>query len=231
MVTANSAGSVAMMGGAFDPVHVGHLRTALELQTAFGLAEVRLVPSANPPHRAPHVGAADLRLRMLEAAVADLDNVTIDAQELQREGPSYTVLTLQSLRSQLGSRSLSMIVGMDAFLGLPRWHRWSELMTLAHIIVAHRPGWQPPQAGELADFVMRHRAPSPAALHEQPAGLLFMHAVTQLDISSSAIRAQLARGVSPRYLLPDAAMPLAQQAACYVRPQPAPIQEKPINAE
>jgi len=219
------------MGGAFDPVHCGHLRTALELQTTFGFAELRLVPSANPPHRAPHVAAAELRQRMLEAAAADLENVTIDARELQRVGPSYTILTLQELRSQMGSRSLSMIVGMDAFLGLPHWHRWPELIELAHIIVAHRPGWQPPRVGVLGDFVMAHRAQSPAALREQPAGLLFVHEVTQLDIASSAIRDLLARGSSARYLMPDAALEIARQAACYARSQPDSIEENPVNAE
>jgi len=168
---------------------------------------------------------------MLEAAVAGLSNVTVDARELRRDGPSYTVLTLAELRAELGNRSLSMILGMDAFLGLHRWHRWPELIELAHIIVAHRPGWQPPCAGALGDFITAHQAQAHAALHEQPAGLLFMHAVTQLDISSSAIRAQLACGVSPRYLMPEAALQIAQQANCYVSPQSDPIQENPINAE
>ena len=114
------------MGGAFDPVHFGHLRSAVELQERLQLGELRFVPSANPQHRPPHVASAELRMRMLQAAVVDMAGCTIDDRELNRQGPSWSVVTLEELRAEIGSRSLCMILGMDAFRGLPDWHRWER---------------------------------------------------------------------------------------------------------
>jgi len=206
---------LAIMGGAFDPVHAGHLRTALEIREACGLGEVHLVPSANPPHRPPHVAPAEVRIRMLEAAAGDLPWCSIDAREVRRDGPSYTVLTLRELRESAQRRSLCMILGMDAFLSLGSWHEWDEIPSLAHIIVAHRPGWQPPQSGELGDFIGRHQTTDVRDLHREPAGRVFIHEVTQLEVSSSAIRHMLAAGQSPRYLMPDAALTIARETDCY----------------
>jgi len=230
MTSGSGPGPLAVLGGAFDPVHHGHLRAAVELQAACELTELRLVPSANPPHRAAHVAAGELRVQMLEAAIEGLQRVTIDRRELQRAGPSYTVLTLRELRAEIGTRSLCMIVGMDAFLGLPQWRDWLELIELAHIIVAHRPGWQPPRVGVLGELVAARQAASATALHADPAGRVLMKEITQLQISSSTIRDQLWRGASPRYLMPDAALQLALQAGCYSAAS-ANTQEMPVHAE
>ena len=215
------------MGGAFDPVHYGHVRSAAELQAVCGFAEVRFIPSANPPHRAPHIAPADLRVRMLEAALTDFAGATIDHRELRRDGPSWTVLTLEELRREAGTRSLCMMVGMDAFLSLGSWHRWEELPGLAHIIVAHRPGWQPPQSGELGDFVQSHLTTDVADLHDYPAGRLYIHEVTQLDISSSDIRRKIAAGEPAEDSLPPAVLRIAVESGCYASP---PTQENDTYA-
>ncbi len=214
-VTAASDTPLAIMGGAFDPVHFGHLRTAVELREACGLAEVRFVPSANPPHRTPHFAPPEVRVRMLEAALDGLPWCSVDARELDRPGPSWSVLTLAELRSEVGGRSLCMILGMDAFLSLRSWHRWEELPGLAHLIVAHRPGWQPPLSGELGDFVRAHLTTDVRDLHATPAGRLYIHEVTQLEISSSLIRARMAAGEAADFLLPAAVLRIARAAGCY----------------
>jgi nicotinate-nucleotide adenylyltransferase len=204
------------MGGAFDPVHYGHLRTALELQQACSIAELRFIPSANPPHRAGHVAPGALRVQMLTAALQDCANTRVDTRELERGGPSYTVLTLRELRAELGETcSLSLMLGMDAFLGLPQWEKWHELVELAHIIVAHRPGWQPPQDGPLGELLRERRCDAVQDIHAAAAGGIWVQEVTQLEISSSIIRAQLGRGFDARFLMPGAALQLAQQAGCY----------------
>lgn len=210
-----AAPPLAIMGGAFDPVHYGHLRTAAELRAHCGLGEVRFVPSANPPHRPPHIAPAKLRIAMLEASLSGLDWCSIDARELHRNGPSWTVLTLEELRAEAKQRSLCMIVGMDAFLSLGSWHRWEELPRLAHLLVAHRPGWQPPQSGELGDFVRKHLTTDVADLHATASGKLFIHEVTQLEISSSAIRALIAAGRPAEFLMPDPALQIARSSGCY----------------
>lgn len=206
---------LAMMGGAFDPVHAGHLRTAVEIHAACGLGELRLVPSANPPHRPPHRASAETRMAMLRAATAQLPWCSIDDRELRRSGPSYSVLTLRELRDISAQRSLCMILGMDAFLSLGSWYRWDEIPALAHIIVAHRPGWQPPQTGQLGEFVRRRLSTDAEDLRREPAGRVYIHEVTQLEISSSAIRDQFAAGANPRFLMPDAALDIALETGCY----------------
>lgn len=208
-------GPLAIMGGAFDPVHYGHLRTAAELRDICGFSEVRFVPSANPPHRPPHFAPAEVRIAMLRAALSGFSWCSIDARELSRSGPSWSVITLEELRHEAGARSLCMIVGMDAFLSLRSWHRWEELAGLAHIVVAHRPGWQPPQSGELGDFVRSHLTTAVSDLRAAPAGRLYIHAVTQLEISSSAIRKRIAAGQAADFLLPPEALQIAKDSGCY----------------
>lgn len=197
--------AVGILGGTFDPVHFGHLRAALEMQEALGLAEVRLLPCGQPPHRVlPRACAAD-RLAMLELALAGQSALRVDRRELERSGPSYMVDTLTSLRAELGASPLCLLLGSDAFLGLPQWHRWQELLPLAHLVVLQRPGWRLDSVPTpLAEMLAAHRLTAAAELRLRPAGGILLQPVTPLDISATAIRALIAAGRSPRYLLPDA---------------------------
>lgn len=170
MTAGNCGPPTGIFGGSFDPVHLGHLRTAFELCTALGLGEVRLVPSARPPHRSPAVAPAALRLQMLTSAVAGVPGLVVDDREHHRGGPSWTVDTLQSFRDEAPDRALCLIVGMDAFLGLPGWHRWSHIFELAHVVVACRPGWQRPTQGVIARVLDARGVDAVGALHQVPAG-------------------------------------------------------------
>jgi len=187
---------VGLVGGTFDPVHYGHLRLADDLQRALGVADMRLVPAGDPPHRrAPHANAVH-RVAMLELARAEFPRLAIDTREIDRKGKSYTVLTLESLRAEDAARPLLWIVGADAFLGLPAWHRWRELFGLAHLVVVGRPGV------ELEDALPSALAPDwrarvtrdREALRAAPAGAIYRQDVTPQPISATAIRAALARG-------------------------------------
>jgi nicotinate-nucleotide adenylyltransferase len=206
---------LGIMGGAFDPVHYGHLRSAVELQERLQLGELRFVPSANPPHRSAHVASAELRVRMLEAALADMRDCVVDSRELNRAGPSWSVVTLEEFRAEIGDRSLCMILGMDAFLGLPEWHRWEEIFGLAHIVVAFRPGSKPPETGALGELLDQRGTCNVDDLQTQAAGKVMLQEVTQLEISSTAIRELLAGGHSAQHLVPDAVLDIFQDSACY----------------
>ena len=195
---------IGIFGGTFDPIHYGHLRPALELAEALPLSEVRFIPARVPPHRPQPVASPEQRLAMVRAAVAEREDFRVDLRELEREGPSYMVDTLAGLRGELPDERLCLLLGMDAFLGLPGWHRWQELLDLAHVVVAHRPGWAPPAEGTLADLVAERRTTTPRNLALQSAGLILLQPVTQLEISSTAIRALIGAGRSPRFLMPDA---------------------------
>ena len=145
----------------------------------------------------------------------------VDEREVRRQGPSYTVLTLTELRAEFPRRPLCLCVGMDAFLGLPQWHRWQELIGLAHIVVAHRPGSLAPQGGTLGEMLTEHATTHVMDLHAAPAGRIYMHTVTQLEISSTDLRASLAAGQDPRYLVPDAVCARVRETGCYLSsPQP-----------
>lgn len=206
---------IGIFGGTFDPIHFGHLRPALELLQALQLQEVRFVPCRQPPHRDVPAASADQRLRMVEAAVRDVDGFRVDTRELHRSGPSYMFDTLRSLRDEAPQTDLCLLLGMDALLGLQHWHRWREILELAHVVGAHRPGWSPPQDGELAQLLRSHGADDVAALRRRRAGSILLHPVTQLEISATAIRTLLAAGRSARFLVPDAVSELIERESIY----------------
>lgn len=194
---------IGILGGTFDPIHFGHLRPALELLQELGLDHVRLLPAHVPPHRdVPHATPAQRR-RMVELAVRDQPGLCLDDRELQRDGPSYMVDTLQSLRGEMGARPLCLMLGMDAFTSLPGWHRWEELIELAHLVVMRRPGWEASDEGPLGALIRSRQVGQAAELARSAAGGLLFCTVTQLEISATYIRRQLSQGMNPRYLLPD----------------------------
>lgn len=199
-----AAAPVGIFGGTFDPIHFGHLRPALEVREGLGLAEVRFVPCHVPPHRGQPQAHADHRLELLQAAIADVPYLRVDQRELERSGPSYTVDTLIDLRQELPDSPLCLMIGMDSLLNLPKWHRWQELIELAHIVVMARPGYAPTYSAELAAWVERHRTDSALELKTVLAGAVYFYPVTQMAISATAIRDLIANGRAPRFLTPDA---------------------------
>jgi nicotinate-nucleotide adenylyltransferase len=206
---------IGVFGGTFDPIHYGHLRSAYELLQDLGLSEVRFVPSAAPPHRGGTFAPAGLRYRMVEEAVADQDGFTVDDCEFQRDGPSYTVDTLTTIREERNDASICLIVGMDAYLGLTTWHRWDEILDLAHIIVAHRPGWQLPETGDLGELLAMHGTDDIADLHRETCGRIYHHAVTQLEIASTEIRELVAAVKDPRFMMRDGVRDIIVASGCY----------------
>jgi len=215
MSEAATAGAMGVFGGAFDPVHFGHLRTALELLEFARLEELRFVPTGDPPHRAPPQADGAARLALLQAAVEGEPRFKVDDRELRRQGPSWTVDTLAELRSEFPGRPICLVIGMDAFLGLAQWHRWEQIVELAHLLVAHRPGWQPPAEGALGALLRERGVVDGTALCGAPGGSIAVCAVTQLEISSSAIRELVRAGREPRYLVPDPVCRLLAASGCY----------------
>lgn len=200
---------LGIFGGTFDPVHFGHLRLAEEAADALGLQSVRWIPAGRPALRdTPRVGPRQ-RLEMVRAAIAGNPRFELDPAEVEAPGPSYTVPTLERLRrpDACGAdRPLVLLVGNDAFAGMAGWHRWERLFELAHVAVAHRPGYSvDPErlAPALAAAFRRRFCADPARLAAAPAGCIATFAMTPLDISATRIRSLLSKGQSPRYLMPD----------------------------
>jgi len=191
---------VALLGGTFDPVHYGHLRLADDVRRSLGLDEVRLVPAGDPPHRGGPAASATHRLAMLELAVREFPGLVVDDREIERAGKSYSVLTLEALRREYGDRPLLLIVGADAFLGFPTWHKWREIFDLAHVVVVARPGVKladdlPPALAK--EWRARHTIDA-QVLFSTPAGAIFEQAIAPHPIDATTIRSKLARGAAAR---------------------------------
>jgi len=202
--------AIALLGGTFDPVHLGHLGLADDTRRAFPNADVRLLPAADPPHRPPPGASAQHRLAMLRLAIDGRQDLSIDEREMRRTGKSYTALTLDELRAESPSRPLILVLGADAFRGLPTWHRWTEILGLANLAVAARPG-DPFEAAlphGLVPVWHARRTSKASDLISGPAGRIYRLPTVAHDISASAIRAALARGgddaASVRALVPPA---------------------------
>ncbi len=195
---------IGIFGGTFDPIHIGHLRMALELKEQLDLDEMRLLPCHQPPHRdVPQVSSAQ-RAEMLRIALQDCPELQLDERELQRDKPSYTYDTLLELRAELGSdASLVLCMGEDAFAGLPNWYCWQELIRLAHIVVIARPGWNIPESGGARDLLDEYQG-EPKCLTEAAAGSIVLQSPRLLPISATEIRQQIQVGKSAQFLVPDA---------------------------
>ncbi|AVI63727.1 nicotinate-nucleotide adenylyltransferase [Halomonas sp. GFAJ-1] len=197
---------VGMLGGTFDPVHLGHLRSAVEVREALGLDRLHMIPAPKPPLRdAPQV-SPDQRFELLKMGIADTPGIIADGRELRREGPSYSVDTLAELRSEYGSEvPLTMIIGFDAFLRLTKWHKVDEIFTLAHLVVIARPGYQTPWPPALKELVGNREVDSIPALMQRPCGsMLSLTLPSMMAISATYVRERLKAGESVRYLLPEA---------------------------
>ena len=200
---------IGIFGGTFDPIHFGHLRTSLEVQQALGMEELRLIPLRDPPHRNQPGASPQQRLEMIRAAIKDEPAFRLDTRELEREGKSYSVRTLRSLREELGDTPICLIIGSDAFRGFPTWHKPEEILQLAHIVVMQRPGDTRPELypERIADTIEE--------LRNSPAGRIWPQRVTQLEISATRIRELIGKGQSPRFLLPDPVLEIVQRDGIY----------------
>ncbi len=217
-------GPLGLFGGTFDPLHVAHLRLALEAREALALGEVCFIPAGNPALRdAPACPAAD-RLAMVERAVAGHAGFSVDAAEVlaaRDPAPSYTVDTLERQRLCHGPlRPLVLLIGADAFARFESWQRWRDLFGLAHVAVATRPGHElHVGAGSSAlDAEFRAREGTAADLAAAPAGRIVPFAITALEISATAIRRRLAAGLDVRYLVPGAVLDYIDSQQIYRTP-------------
>ncbi len=207
---------IGLLGGTFDPVHFGHLRSAVEVREQLQLDELRLIPNARPPHREVPGANADQRLAMVQLAVGESSGLRVDDCELRRTKPSYTVDTLEKLRAELGSEVvLFMVLGWDAFCGLPSWHRWEELLSLAHIVVLQRPDYDLDVPEVLKDLLAARSVDNPERLAQASCGYIICLSQTPLAISATHIRGLVGSGASPRFLLPDAVLDYIETEGLY----------------
>ncbi|NNK33317.1 MAG: nicotinate-nucleotide adenylyltransferase [Xanthomonadales bacterium] len=194
--------AIAILGGTFDPVHNGHLRAALEVREQFGLDEIRLLPAGTPPHRPAPEASAGHRLAMLQQVAAVYPGFRVDDREIRRAGYSYMVDTLEEIRAEAGAAPVLLAIGQDAANALDRWHEWERLFDLAHLVVMCRPDSRAEYGDGLSEQMERRRCPDSADLLSSPAGRVCSMAITQLDVSATAIREAIRAGRSLAFLVP-----------------------------
>lgn len=205
--------SLVVYGGTFDPLHLAHLRLAWEALEELGARQLSFLPSAAPPHRELPGATAKQRADWIARAIEDVPGFGLDRRELARSGPSWSVLTLRELRTELGPAvPLVWLIGEDALSGLAQWHCADELWQHAHFAVLRRP--------DLADRAVlqaryaERRVPASELMHSASGRIAWL-ANTELAYSASAIRQRLRRGQSLRYLVDDRIRADIESSAAY----------------
>jgi len=205
---------LGIFGGTFDPVHIGHVRCAIEVKEVLELDRVVLVPSKVPPHRSkPHASSAD-RYAMLQLAAKGIDGFTASDFELKQPSKSYTIYTLQHFRDS--ADELFFIVGSDAFGEIRTWHRWNELFGIANFAVMLRAGNEQRDIGSLIPKDVRGEFTKEDSAYRHRSGNGIMPVeVTKLDISSTQIRRLIADGRSIHFLVPEPVREYIEEKGLY----------------
>lgn len=185
---------IGIYGGAFDPIHVAHLEVVLAAKSTLSLDEVRILPCYQPAYGKKPVASAFDRLRMVELAVAGKEGLIVDNCEYQRKTASKTIDTLKILHERFPDATLCLIIGMDNLISFTTWHQWEEILTLAHLVVAGRPGYILPNEGKIAELLEKKGTNEVSALQNSKAGSVIFFSAPQLEVSSTFVRAALAEG-------------------------------------
>jgi nicotinate-nucleotide adenylyltransferase len=212
---------IGLLGGSFDPVHSAHLAIAHGALGLLGLERVLWLPSGVPPHRAAPVAGIAARLEMLRLAIAGDARFAIDPRELAKTTPAYTVDTLLELRREHGNaRALVLLIGSDQFARLGTWHRWQEMFGLTHLAVFARPGWsldaRAPE--QLRGDYARRRCTPGADWRARSSGAIIEVPMAPLAISSTEVRARIARGDAPHDMVPPAVLEYISRNGLYGHP-------------
>jgi len=195
---------IGIFGGTFDPIHYGHIKPALHVKQVLGLSQLRFIPNRVPPHRETPWLTVQQRLALLQSVAEEYPGIIIDERELNREGPSYMVDTLQSLQSDFPGETLCLIIGMDAFFGITGWHQWRTVFKLCRLVVTTRPGFDRQamkqyMSDEDYHFLSQKMTTDIGVFSAQESspeltqgeGEILLQSVPQLDISSTQIRQNL----------------------------------------
>lgn len=195
---------IGMLGGTFDPIHLGHLRSAVEVHEALSLDQLHMIPAQQPPLRGQPQVSPEQRLALLKAGIGDTPGLVADDRELRRDGPSYSIDTLTELRTEYGEQTrLIMVIGHDAFMRLTHWHQPERLFAFAHLVVIARPGYSDSLPAPLTELVAHREVDNVTALMQRPSGsFLSLELPSRMAISATYIRERLAQGKNVRYLVP-----------------------------
>lgn len=195
---------IGILGGTFDPPHLGHLKLATHFARLFGLDELLLIPSGEPWQKATNITRAETRLQLTKAAAIDLARVFlylkiptqigVDRIEVDRAGPSYAIDTVKALRERYGSKaSLIWLMGADSLMTLPTWHSWRELFSQVHFAVASRPNYELEGeiSPEVGDLLTRYQTLETGPIENSPSGRIYLDKSLAVNLSSTKLRNHL----------------------------------------
>lgn len=193
---------IAIFGGTFDPIHLGHINMAQQCVQQCQLDTLYFMPCAIPAHKAKPGISDEHRINMLKLAIENNPHFAIDYRELNREGASYSLLSLKELRAENPSSPIMFLIGMDSFNSLDKWFKWQEIVELCHIVVYQRPGQHCQVSGELAVYKENAFTEQLSQLQQTHAGKLFFLNGLQVNAASSEIRKKLHLNDNIAKLLP-----------------------------
>ena len=205
----NGPKKIGILGGTFDPPHLGHLKLATHFSKVLYLDELLLIPSGQPWQKDANITPAQTRLQMTEAAGIDLaraflylkipTKIGIDGIEIDRAGPSYTIDTVKALRERFGSTAnLILLMGADSLMTLPTWNSWKDLLHYVNFAVASRPHHDLKQelSSEITNLLNEHQVAQPDTLEKSPYGRIYLDESLTINLSSSELRNRLKTGVN-----------------------------------
>jgi nicotinate-nucleotide adenylyltransferase len=208
-----------ILGGTFDPIHVGHLRCAEEIRELFALDNILFVPNSQPPHKDyPAVTPFAQRAQMVRLAIAGHPGFSFSDLEHKRAGLSYSVATVEELLDRHPDAALYFILGQDAFQAIQTWKDWEKLLALCHVVVMTRAGWKNEGLRSVLppDYAGRFRYEADRDGYQGPTDkMIFFRQVSFLEVSSSDIRNRIKAGQSVRYLVPDEVLTYIAETGCY----------------
>jgi len=183
--------SIGILGGTFDPIHLGHIKIAKYALQQCDLQKVIFIPCHTPAHRHKPIATSKQRLKMTQLAIKDDPNLISDDREIKRQGISFTVDTLQSLKQDYPTNSLCLIIGADAFANLDTWHQWQKLTNYAHLIIVNRSKVKIKTSIPVKKLLKNAEILDPIAFKHKLHGLIYQLHITPIPISATMIRQQL----------------------------------------
>jgi nicotinate-nucleotide adenylyltransferase len=206
--------SIAIFGGAFDPVHYGHIKTSLSVQSHYHFDVYFFVPCKIPTIKATSLASCQQRLDMLNLAIKEYPQFKIDTREIDRSSPSYMVETLSSFREEYKRSSITLIIGYDAFLSLPKWYEWDKLLSLANLLVINRNQYAKSQLPlQLEQLLQKHEQDDRKKITDITSGIIQFYNAGDYDISSTEIRQEIAKSSN------QAAMAIPAEVYDYIKKQ------------
>jgi nicotinate-nucleotide adenylyltransferase len=202
MIKRSSQPAIGILGGTFDPIHLGHLHLANSIYQQLHLQKIIFIPTSQPLLRHPAIATASQRLEMLRIAIKEYPYFEVDDCELNRSAPSYSIDTLRELRKKIPDQPLCFIMAADQLIQFDQWHEWQKIPDLAHLIITDRPGYELRLNDATKQLLNDRQITDPTLLSEKNTGYIYLVNIEAMPISATKIRSELAKGKEPISFLP-----------------------------